>query len=113
MPKIFTVTPIFSFEDDEIPSEFSFEIPIDGDYQIFQDGSEVFLYCEGDPTKPVEKIFGQLVLEGEELPEGYDEHIVLGPYEGDEKQPPLWAVAAIKLPKPKTKSDTNEWKVRF
>lgn len=111
MPKVFTVTKIFSFTDDEIPAEFTFQIPQNGDYEFIQDEEHVYVYIEGDIDEDVKRVEARLLVEGDAIPDGFRSKNILAAYteEGDV----TWALIVVKSETTKSLQKSNSWKKTF
>lgn len=110
MTRKFTVTRLFSLEDEEIPEDFSFDVPVGGDFQFLQESNDIFLYCDGDTTAVTTKVLGKLVVEGDEIPPDYTMHAILASLIEDEL---TWITITIKEVQPLLQKKVLTWKKKF
>jgi len=108
MPRIFSVTNLFTFKDEEIPAQFTFDVPVKGDYYFIQDGEEVFLYIEGRTEADTFKVEGRLVAEGDDIPDQFETQTILCALHEEEL---IWYTVATK--EHVTVTNANEWKKKF
>jgi hypothetical protein len=112
MTKLFSIVPIFSFKDKEIPAHFTFDVPTDGDYYFIQDGEDVFLYIEGSVNVDTVKVDGLVIGEGDDIPTDYETQTILAASLEEEL---VWFIVSTKQlasVKNVTKSQ-NSWKKKF
>ena len=112
MPRIFSVTHLFTFRDEEIPAQFTFEVPAKGDYYFIQDGEDVFMYLEGRTDDDTIKVEGLVISEGAAIPDDFETQTVLAALIEEEL---VWLTVATK--KPVSVADVtkqaNTWKKKF
>lgn len=108
MPKIFSVTKVFTFRDEEIPAQFTFDVPVKGDYYFIQDSDEVFLYIEGRVDADTKKVEGRIISEGDEIPDHFETQTVLCTLIEEEL---TWLSVVTK--EHVTVTTANEWKKKF
>ena len=112
MPRIFSVTHLFTFRDEEIPAHFTFEVPAKGDYYFIQDGEDVFMYLEGRTDDDTIKVEGLVISEGAAIPDDFETQTVLAALIEEEL---VWLTVATK--KPVSVADVtkqaNTWKKKF
>jgi hypothetical protein len=112
MPRIFSVTQIFTFRDEEIPAQFVFNVPVNGDYYFIQDGEDVFLYIEGRTDADTIKVEGRIIIEGDEIPDRYEVQTILAALIEEEI---TWATVVTDKPASAltAKSQANAWRKKF
>jgi len=112
MPRIFSVIQVFTFRDEEIPAEFTFDVPVDGDYYFIQDGEDVFLYIEGRTDADTIKVEGRTIIEGDEIPDHYEVQAILAALIEEEV---TWVTIVTNKPASAltAKSQANTWKKKF
>jgi hypothetical protein len=112
MPRIFSVIQVFTFRDEEIPAEFTFDVPVDGDYYFIQDGEDVFLYIEGRTDADTIKVEGRTIIEGDEIPDRYEVQAILAALIEEEV---TWVTIVTNKPASAltAKSQANTWKKKF
>lgn len=112
MPKVFSVIPIFSFKDKEIPAQFTFDVPVDGDYYFIQDTDDVFLYIEGSIGDDTVKVEGLVIGEGDDIPANYTTQTIVNALIEEEI---VWFIVSTKQvasAKSATKPQSS-WKKKF
>lgn len=112
MPRIFSVVQIFTFKDEEIPAQFTFDVPVNGDYYFIQDGEDVFLYIEGRTDADTIKVEGRIIVEGDEIPDHYEVQTILAALIEEEI---TWVTVVTNKPASAltAKSQANAWKKKF
>lgn len=112
MPKVFSVVHLFSFKDEEIPQQFTFDVPEKGEFYFIQDGEEVFLYIEGRTNADTIKVEGQIFTEGDEIPDAFETQSILGALIEEEA---VWFIVATKKPVHAkiVQNVANTWKKKF
>lgn len=110
MSKKFVVTHLFSLESAELPSEFCFDVPVDGSFQFVQENNDVFLYCEGDTTAVTTKVEGRLIIEGDKIPPEFTMHAILALLTEDELG---WLTIHIKETQPHLRKTITSWRKKF
>jgi|LauGreDrversion4_2_1035121.scaffolds.fasta_scaffold1249428_1 hypothetical protein len=95
MPRIFSVTHLFTFRDEEIPAQFTFDIPAKGDYFFIQDGEDVFMYIEGRTDDDTIKVEGLVISEGAAIPDDFETQTVLAALIEEEL---VWLTVVTKEP---------------
>lgn len=112
MPKLFSVIHLFSFKDEEVPAQFTFDVPVKGEFYFIQDNEEVFLYIEGRTDVDTIKVEGQLISEGADIPDDYETQTVLGALIEEEL---VWFIIATKslARVAPVLTQNNTWKKKF
>jgi hypothetical protein len=103
---------LFSFKDEEIPQLFNFDAPAKGEFYFIQDGEDVFLYIEGRTEDDTIKVEGQIITEGDEIPDDYETQTVLGTLIEENL---VWFIVTTKSPVHAkiVQNVANAWKKKF
>jgi len=100
MSRNFSITHAFTFKDNTVPTEFAFDIPINGSFEFILIDTEVFLYCEGILEDGLTKQYGRVFFEGDTIPDDYKTEAIF-PIIFDEGET-LWTIIALKVAEKKT-----------
>lgn len=70
--KTFVSVPIFKGDSVEgMPTDFKFEVPVDGDYSFVISGDALSVVIDGSLLKPTRLVEAVIVAQTDEIPHGY------------------------------------------